>query len=178
VPLTSLWLRTAVIEDTITYTSPPGINGEQVFYQVLRKLLPDSVGINLPVLSNNQALTYTFSYNINTSVIVPAQLKVVSFIQSDSSKRVFQSGTSDPFTGIADHGFQKKEIRFFPNPSCAIFSLRAAHEIGAFSIIDIYGNVIRQGKIRANTWKLDLSDFASGVYVLRTESDNYKLWKN
>jgi len=41
---TNLRLRTAVIERMIVYTTPPGNNGEKVFPDVMRKLLPDANG--------------------------------------------------------------------------------------------------------------------------------------
>ena len=43
----SLKLHVAVIEEDINYPSAPGSNGETVFYQVMRKMVPDASGTTM-----------------------------------------------------------------------------------------------------------------------------------
>ena len=100
---TNLYLRTAVIERMVTYSSPPGSNGEKVFPDVMRKLLPDANGISVSSINPGDTLTF----NVNTSVMTEwnwEDLAVVAWLQSDNTKQVVQSGINIPTYIIESDG--------------------------------------------------------------------------
>jgi hypothetical protein len=84
-----------VIEKTITFSSPPGSNGEMVFHDVMKKMLPNQSGTDLAtawqegdyiILKESWKLANI--YNMN-------QLGVVGFVQQHVSKSVQQAANSD-----------------------------------------------------------------------------------
>lgn len=89
--------RIALIERHMSYTSPPGSNGETDFYSVMRKMLPNPTGTALPATWTNGQ-----SQSINIAAAVPAyirdiaELGVVAFVQDDLTKEVAQAKKSDP----------------------------------------------------------------------------------
>lgn len=90
VDFSQLVLYTAVAEDSIVYAQPPGSNGETVFYDVLRSMQPSASGESLPVYA--KGVTRTFNYSIPiSSQWIPANLSVISYIQSRKTKEVYQA---------------------------------------------------------------------------------------
>jgi hypothetical protein len=90
-----LHLRTAVIERKIEYASPPGTNGERVFPDVMRKLLPDANGILITSIDFGDTLSYQFKYPVGATWNWN-DLAVVSWLQSDATTQVIQSSISLP----------------------------------------------------------------------------------
>ena len=85
-------LRVALMEKTVTFTNPPGTNGEKDFYNVMRKMYPTADGTPLTkVWTNGQKKTLSFSGKIPSYVYSKPQLAVVAWIQDDSDKSVEQS---------------------------------------------------------------------------------------
>lgn len=92
---TNLVLRTAIIERLVKYPKPPGSNGEKVFPDVMRKLLPDANGISVAGISIGQTYTYYFSYPV-TSPWNWQDLAVVAWLQSDATKEIIQANINIP----------------------------------------------------------------------------------
>lgn len=124
-------LMTALEEDTITYGTPPGSNGELEFYQVMRYLLPDSDGVFLPAMTANQSMSFNSSFIVDPS-FVESQLRVIAFIQDDATRKVYQSKmTTGPYavTGVEENSLANS-IFIYPNP---------VHEQVQLSILGLEG---------------------------------------
>lgn len=85
----------AVVEKKIQFASPPGSNGETTFYDVMKKMLPNHLGTNIPAnwetgdyIILRESWKLANIYNMN-------QLGVVGFIQENGTKSVKQAGNSD-----------------------------------------------------------------------------------
>lgn len=81
----------SVIEKHIHFNSPPGGNGEKDFYNVMKKLLPKKIGLNLPgsmkagqyvIIQSSWALANV--YNLD-------QLSLIGFVQNTINKEVLQA---------------------------------------------------------------------------------------
>jgi hypothetical protein len=61
--------------------------------------------------------------------------------------------------------------KVYPNPSTGIFSLETS-ELGmvSFNVFDVTGAIVKSG-IFTNNYKLDLSNFSNGMYILNVKSD-------
>ena len=90
-----LFLRAAVIERRVEYSSPPGTNGEKTFNDVLRKMLPNETGVLLDSLFAGDSLRFTFTQEIGNEWLYD-DLAVVAWVQSDEDKTVIQAGTDIP----------------------------------------------------------------------------------
>ena len=91
-------LRVALTEKTVAFPSPPGGNGESVFYSICRKMMPDAVGstftIPAPGDSTMISVQYVPTAAFLQSVIMDS-LRVVAFIQDDNTGQIFQSNMRD-----------------------------------------------------------------------------------
>jgi hypothetical protein len=89
--LTNYFLRTAIVEKEIEFSSPPGSSGEVKFYDVMRVLFPNNQGINLKELLGSKTFSYTevidSSWNID-------KLKAISFIQNNTTREVVQTSNN------------------------------------------------------------------------------------
>jgi len=90
-----LYLRTAVIERLVKYSTAPGNNGEKEFEDVMRKLLPNSNGLSIPPIKLGDTLTYYVSAKTNASW-VQKDIEMVSWLQDDVNKEIIQSNISLP----------------------------------------------------------------------------------
>jgi Outer membrane protein Omp28/Secretion system C-terminal sorting domain len=89
-------LHTAIIEKEITYSTPPGSNGEKYFPNVFRKFL---AGINgevfIPALPGT-SFQFKYSYTLDP-VWDSTKIYVIAFVQNITTKEVVNSGsTIDP----------------------------------------------------------------------------------
>lgn len=98
----NLVVHNVVTERFLHFNSPPGNNGEQDFYNVMKKMLPSTSGTPLEapmsdgdyvIMQNFWALDYIYDIN---------ELEVVSFIQNNLNKNVFQAclSSEDPLVPI------------------------------------------------------------------------------
>ena len=100
---TSLALYTAVIERMVVYATPPGTNGETVFPDVMRKMLPAATGIAVASLTTGDTLRYSLSTPVSESWRWE-DLAVVSWLQSNTSKEVIQANINLPTHAIEYDG--------------------------------------------------------------------------
>lgn len=95
-------LRTAIIERSIDYTSPPGTNGETHFPNVFRQMLPSTSGDPITFAAQGSSVTFTYSYTEDAAWNMD-EIAVVAFVQNDDNKAIENSGTSfDPDASLAD----------------------------------------------------------------------------
>ena len=87
-------LRVALTEKTVAFGSPPGNNGESIFFSVCRKMLPNGHGIEFTIPAPGDSVELNLLY-IPTAEFLQAvnldSLRVVAFIQSDDTKETYQS---------------------------------------------------------------------------------------
>ncbi len=90
------YLRVHAIERKITYATPPGSNGESIFYDVFRKAYPTSLGTVVPTAVGNY--NFTFKYKLDLPTWVDSMIYTAAFIQNDATKEVLNSGKARNYT--------------------------------------------------------------------------------
>ena len=103
----SLKLHVAVIEEDINYPSAPGSNGETVFYQVMRKMVPDASGTSMAdSWTAGQAQMFVFKVAAPSYLANLNKVAVVAFIQDNSNKSVLNAARTSVQTiaGLPDIG--------------------------------------------------------------------------
>ena len=129
-------LRVALTEKTVAFPSPPGGNGESVFYSVCRKMMPDAVGSTFTIPAPGDSTLISVQYVPTTAflqAVIMDSLRVVAFIQDDNNGMIYQSNmrdvnqnymatmsTQDEFffgasSGTADYTAYVKNIGLFPD---------------------------------------------------------------
>jgi len=95
---TNTRLFLALTERVVEYTSPPGSNGERIFYNVTRKMLPDAKGSAFEIPAPGESVTADLMYipsNDFLSKVSLDSIRVVAFIQNPETRVVYQSAYED-----------------------------------------------------------------------------------
>lgn len=85
----NLVIQTVVIEESIEFANPPGSNGETIFYDVMRAMLPSNQGESITDIEA------TGSKQLTRQIMLDSQwqfekIKAVVFIQDKITKEVYQ----------------------------------------------------------------------------------------
>ncbi len=100
----NLSARVAVVEHAVYgYTSP---NGESDYENVMRKMLPTATGTALPAsFAVGDSVVLDLAWKIAASPTtypgpVPVQLKVISFVQNNTTKEILQAGNDNTLVAL------------------------------------------------------------------------------
>jgi len=77
-------IHIAVTEKVIQYASPPGVNGETYFRNVMRKMLPSNIGTPVSLIPGTKT-TVQYTYTIDPSWQA-SQIENIVFVQSTSNQ--------------------------------------------------------------------------------------------
>lgn len=91
-------LRVALTEKTVAFSSPPGSNGESVFFSVSRKMMPDAVGSTFTIPAPGDSTMISVQYVPTTAFlqsVIMDSLRVVAFIQDNNTREIYQSNMRD-----------------------------------------------------------------------------------
>jgi hypothetical protein len=90
-------LRVAVMEEDITWSSPPGSTSLTVFEAVMKTFITTTDGIALPSIAPGETWSNTWeNFALPPRIYDFNKLGVVAFVQNDSNRRVAQSAQSHP----------------------------------------------------------------------------------
>lgn len=180
VPDGSYYLWVAVIERNINYATPPGTNGETYFPNVFRKLLPDTLGIIVPMPTAGNSSTHTFTFNEHP-VWNMSEIAVLAFVQNTSTKEILNVGsTFDPFdpTGLNSITAPLSIGDNYPNPASGITTIEHTISFGKqfIQVFDISGRMVINQEIfpGAVSSRIDVSTLETGVYFFQISEANRK----
>lgn len=176
-------------------------NGETEFHDVMKKMLPNENGSNVPNVAIGNWDSITLNYTFNGNYRLPADgaaanrinhatehsieeftdLYIVAWIQG-ADKQVYQAAnlTSVTPVGLNDISNTISSIEVYPNPASDVvkIDLRMKSNDKIFAtFIDLNGNVIASKSIQANQGnnilEFDVRNLAQGVYnVIILDSKN------
>jgi hypothetical protein len=76
--------------------------------------------------------------------------------------------------GTSDDEDNQSDFSVYPNPSTdGYFYVEMAFESANYDVSDMAGKVIKAGVVTQNDNRIDLSDFAKGIYILRLSSNSH-----
>lgn len=114
----------------------------------------------LPVWSQSVEYRYDVAGNVKSRKVI-IMAKSAQTATSDTTLQVFQD--------IID----KKEIKIYPNPATDILNIKITNfnrdnslRIGFF---DLSGRLLINKMVREETTTLDISPYASGIYILKLQ---------
>jgi len=92
-----LKLRAALLEETITFATAPGSNGETVFEEVMRKMIPDASGTTVSSMwAPGQSEIFNIEVAIPSYIYDYTELSMSAWLQDDATKEVLQADYNDP----------------------------------------------------------------------------------
>ncbi len=158
----NLVVHNVVIEKYLHFNTPPGVNGEKDFYNVMKKMLPSASGTVLEapmssgdyvILQNYWALDYIYDID---------QLGVVSFIQNNLNKEVFQSALSseDALTPIYALDAEVLDVENVTTTNCfgslnPNITIRNNGQVDLTSLTIEYS--VNDGPVQSTEWTGNLS---------------------
>ena len=93
----NLRLNISVIEKTMEYASAPGSNGERIFHNVMKKLLPNATGTSIHAMEVGDYFAYKYSWPL-ANVMNISELTAVAWLQDSNTKQMIQGcKSSDDF---------------------------------------------------------------------------------
>jgi thiol-disulfide isomerase/thioredoxin len=184
----SYFLRVMAVERIVTYTSPPGTNGETVFPDVFRASFPTSQGTAISTTAGTY--NYVFTYKRNP-VWVDSMIYTLAFVQNDANKEVFNSGRPNNITITGQPTYSNEVagnfelMQNYPNPfnpsTYIAFSL-PKDEYVTLKVYDLMGkeiNTLVSGNHKAGIYNIffDGSGLASGVYLYKLTAGDFTATK-
>ena len=79
------------------------------------------------------------------------------------------------FSSLANSNFSNNEIQIYPNPTSDYLNINTSENIKAVTVFDFLGKQIISKNTFSNQEKIDLSNYNSGIYFVKIESENGKL---
>ena len=155
-------------------------NGETVFYEVMKKMLPNENGTVLPALASGQVHNLSLSFNVGTLPGAQAvehfdSLRVVVFVQDLLTKQVYQGAYMALPRVLASHAASVgPAFVLAPNPStgAAAISVRLDQASPArVDVLDVTGRTVLTQALTLGAGPqeipLNLAAQAAGVYTVR-----------
>ena len=184
----SLTLYTAIYEIK-TYNNV-GSNGETEFGNVMKKMVPGSMGFALPTLQTGVTVVENFSHTFQGSYTLPPDanspidhttqhsiedfnnLGVVTWIQDDATKEVIQSTVSS-ISGTNVEELSTTKLMLFPNPAENTATVAFEGLEGSDIKIDLYnllGELVFTGNHTSASnfdyYNIDVTTLNNGIYNL------------
>ena len=158
-----------VTEEVIEYASPPGSNGETVFYNVMRKMLPTANGSVLSNFSSGSSTTINQSWNVGSYIKDISQLAVVAFVQDITTKEIYQAAFEKPTASESPFNTNVSLVSIEPIPqSCeTVFAPQIViQNLGNqnLNVLEIEYNI--NGITQNYTWTGNLSTWAEELVTL------------
>jgi hypothetical protein len=91
-------LRVGLTEKTVSFSSPPGSNGESRFFSICRNMIPDANGTTLTIPAPGDSIELILQYEPTTAFVQSVNmdsLRVVAYIQDETYKSIYQSSMFD-----------------------------------------------------------------------------------
>ena len=88
-------LHTAIMEQELLFPTPPGSTSETDFYNVMRKMLPNSEGTPIGLIPSGDSVVVEFAEPLPDYLYDYSQIGVVAFVQSNNDKEVHQAAISE-----------------------------------------------------------------------------------
>lgn len=160
-----------------------GDNGQTVFRNVLRKMIPDAGGI---VLEKDWFVGDSLSkgpYSRNISMKFETDsVEVIAFLQNNITKEVYQAASSgklsvDIATLIGKVGFDDATFKIFPNPASTNLTFLFDQELTGKSELRFYNNtgvVVKEVMLQPGIDRLAIDDISlpSGIYIVKLTVNN------
>ena len=178
-PAESMTVHIAVVEKTTT--GNVGTNGETKFYNILRKMLPNSSGSPqngfTPGLYVNVSQSYTFPAGAVENL---SNLEAVIFVQNTVTKEIYQSASiSVPNAINQNAGPQDGILSLYPNPSQEYtnidYYLTSSSSVN-LRVYDALGQLVFDGKsikkiAGEHSETISTKNYAQGVYYVQLSID-------
>jgi hypothetical protein len=170
--LGGLSLFVALAEDTINYT---GSNGEPVHYDVFRKSLTGTSGINITLPATvGDSVVYTKSSTVNGAWNF-SRIVTLAILQETVSKAVVQSqsvpaSSNNITTGISSYNISNANIAAIVTANGILVKQDKFSENSSITLYDLTGRALLNKMLTNNIETIPVSEISAGIYLYSIKS--------
>lgn len=130
--------------------------------------------------NSNQLRSYEYKDNAPESGVNYYRLKQVDY----DGRFEFSSIAAVKFTvTVAQQNESKKEFQLYPNPSNGEIWIKSTTSVNPehpvkVEVYDIKSSIVYSASLDSDLYRLDLSNFQTGMYLVRIENQTYKILRN
>jgi hypothetical protein len=187
-------IKVAIVENSYDNTTGGGgTNADTVWFDVMRKMLPNYKGIGIGNLSDGGNYPFNVSYSFNgysgPGTGFPkifsniSNLNAIVWVQDSLTREVYQSESSDVFTLVNEPESYFQTFDLYPNPTIGNFQIRFTLKEKKEVSVEIYnmlGECIQKsnmGKLYndINYYNADLNSVSSGLYTVKVITDGQSI---
>jgi len=152
-------------------------NGDEIWEVTLSLNIGDTIEYKFSAdnwmyqetLDPNETCTNGFSNFTNRVLIVPVNDTILPDVCWGSCDTCSPIGAID--------NLELNDLSIFPNPTSSFLTIRSNKLISPISIYDITGKLVLQNKGNSNEIILDISNLNSGLYFIKSNSQNSSIRK-
>jgi hypothetical protein len=127
---------------------------------------------------------YDYSYSINGGPIVMGTTSFSNYevfgvlpgqnvyFNVQNNQTGCGSSVSTTCTNLSNEDFQTEALQYFPNPVSNVLNLTNADPINSVAVINAIGQCVFNKPYNSKSVQIDLSGFASGIYIVKLSSDH------
>jgi hypothetical protein len=178
IPASEFTVHIAVVERKITGVI--GNNGDSVFRNVVKALLPDPAGTTFyRSWAREDNISIGSSWKLQ-NVYDPSELRTIAFIQDENTGEVYQSAIDSSILITALHSEIPGEVpgaRFvvFPNPASDRIFVRFEEPVTSKVKIELFNNLgspVYSGNLQEGEFGMEIptGEFPDGFYMIRVQS--------
>jgi hypothetical protein len=177
--LGSMSLFVALNEDTINYT---GSNGEPVHYDVFRKSLTPTSGINITLPANvGDSVVFSNSSNVNPSWNF-SHIKTIAILQETLNKNVVQAESSEAnsnnnLTGLNSFTSLNQNVQVFNSKNGVIIKQEIFIENTSVIIYDLTGKILLSKNLSSKSETILTPNTSAGIYLYAIKSKDLAVIK-
>ncbi len=136
-------------------------------------------------LTASGANTYVWNTTATTAIIAISPTTTTSYTVTGTDANGCQNTATvtqnvSSCTGMAANSADAQVISIYPNPSSGAFNVNVTSDV-KLAVYDIIGNLIFNKDLTAGVYKLDLTEYRNGMYVVKCTSNgqlkSYRLIK-
>ena len=157
-----------------------GLQGDEIFRNVVRKLKPDAGGTSLQsTWKPNQLQTFSFDWTIE-NVLDTDNLAVIAFIQEENTREVYQVGASSQFdvptfVDLPDPASGEANVAFYPNPATDHLFIQFKENLTGDHILEVfnlsghivYTDILKNG---ISSHEFNTENLTRGIYLFRIKN--------
>lgn len=183
-PERDLRLFIAAIQDSVLFDAPPGSNGEDEFFNVMRFFAPDASGIRLTPEGFQSGIAFQAKIPW-IPVLETETITLIAFVQDLNSNEIYQASRmvyevfmdpdepDDP-TNISGH--EAVKLHIYPNPASGQFFISIPPGTNVQSIMIYDSKGVMAGKMQGTSYNgkvtMDAGQFSPGIYFLNIQTEN------
>ena len=170
----NLKLYVGIIEKEIHFNSAPGSNGEEDFYNVMKKLLPTASGTSIGDVEPGNYFAYTFTWEL-ANIYDMSQLDAIAWIQNQNTKEVYQACKSsediEPF--FANEGMVSDITYIYPNPTDGLLNILCQVK-QTVTVFNMAGQRVYEGQGNGKL-QINMKRFGTGIYAVKVGEETQRI---